>query len=1058
MWCVAFLYLGSTLAQLRDNLFDNNFLFYRGDSPQRSLCDSSSFPEDLGQTQCFGLRHVVAYNEAQCQDACCIETNCSTWQFCPINQPCENPSVPANSCWIGTMDNCTKTQDGWVSRARTVPAPPVVRNCTSDFCRIGFNDASWLLVDTPHDWSSFDLPSQQDDSATPVWAIRQGTWLFHAGDNALWSSATFDDSDWQPVLVPSDWRLPPLNYVNTNAYGWYRRHIPVTAQLVDRANQGNLRIDLGTVASFDQTFLQGVLIGSMGSDTNVDCKDFLNYRAYPVVVGSLNNLTEVVIAVRVFSPGGNVSSGKPGGLYDSGESVSRIGPLDAAASIGQRQTGYAVGGVGWYRKHFTLQQPVTGPVAIRFDGVYMNSDMWLNEKYLGNHPYGYTTFNYDISSFLLSGENVLSVRVANTGSNSRWYSGSGIIRHVYLTQTPVVRVPLWGVYVSSFDISPTQASIRVIANVENTGFSLTSVKVQIVLYDPSGAIVAVNSSSVFEVNSNQTVNNTYIMTVKNPQLWSMDTPWLYTAQVQANDDILNTTFGVRTLSFSTTNGFQLNNKTVKLRGGCLHHDHGALGAASVDRAEERRVQLLKQLGYNAVRTSHNPASPAFLDACDRLGVLVMEEAFDCFTGGKNPDDYHVFFRTWWQRDIEAMVARDRNRPSIIMWSIGNEIPIRDTPEGISFSQQLSARVRELDPYGGRAVTSAVPGVTDQDDAFMAPLDVAGYNYSPERYESDHQRLPNRIMVATESFPADSFKYWMGVEDHSWVLGDFIWTSVDYLGESAIGSNGMYTPSLNACPGYCTTGWSYHVSYCGDIDVLGGRKPQSYYRAVLWNISQLEMAVHAPFPPNQSEVYGGWGFPDERQSWTWPSSTQPMLVTVYTRLPLVQVFVNGINVTAQPQPVSRNTEFKYTVDVPYSAGAISAVGYLETGPAVATRALFTTGAPVQIGLIPDRNVLSASRGDLAFISVRVLDSSSRLVLDGNISVSFEVSGNAEIAAAGNADPFNAAGFHSNSCVTYWGECLVILRPGSASSKPSPGKVVLSAKTDQFGLISISIAIQ
>eukprot|EP00948_MAST-09A_sp_MAST-9A-sp1_P003532 g3532.t1 len=356
-----------------------------------------------------------------------------------------------------------------------------------------------------------------------------------------------------------------------------------------------------------------------------------------------------------------------------------------------------------------------------------------------------------------------------------------------------------------------------------------------------------------------------VFALKNMSLWGPTSPFLYTVSasviktttvntpINKNGEkerrllssmtVLDTSsseFGVRHLDFSVKSGFLLNGEPTLLYGGCVHHSNGILGSKAIESADWRRVETLKRDGgYNAIRTSHNPVSPGFIRAANRLGVMLMEEAFDTFAQGKNPQDYHLFFKDWHRRDVIAMINRDFNAPAIIMWSIGNEIPSRDNDEGKMYSKELAALVHSLDPPtgNGRVSTSAVPGVQEADDDFLAPLDVSGYNYAEDRYGPDHIRIPSRIMVGTESFPMHSYNVWNTIKANSpWVLGDFIWTAIDYYGETAIGSNGVYYPrDMAACQGgtWCAVPWSWHISFCGDFDVIGMAKPQSMVRENYW---------------------------------------------------------------------------------------------------------------------------------------------------------------------------------------------------------------------------------
>ncbi|HBF34487.1 TPA: glycoside hydrolase family 2, partial [Candidatus Sumerlaeota bacterium] len=471
-------------------------------------------------------------------------------------------------------------------------------------------------------------------------------------------------------------------------------------------------------------------------------------------------------------------------------------PFSATLSAGGVSTGYAVGGTGWYRKHFTLAPSDSEKnVSVCFDGVYMNADVWLNGQHLGNHPYGYTSFVYDLTPYLkpVGQENVLAVQVKNIGKNSRWYSGSGIYRHVRLAVTDPVHIPFWGVHVETPDVSKTTAKISVSTAVENGRDVDVAVRLRTRLVSPNGKTANSQESEV-RVPAGKQLEFAQEFTVNKPVLWSLDTPALYRAEVELVEskktlDRFATNFGIRTLRFSVEKGFELNGETVKLKGGCMHHDNGPLGSVTIDRAEERRVQLMKAYGFNAIRTSHNPPSPAFLDACDRYGVLVMDEAFDYWEEGKNPDDYGKNFNDWWQRDLAAMILRDRNHPSIIMWSIGNEIPQRGKERGYVIAKELRDETHRLNP--SRPVTEAICALWDgrpwsaTENAFSF-LDIGGYNYQWQQYVPDHAKFPSRIMVGTESYPKDLYENWQAVLKNSWVLGDFVWTSWDYLGETGLG--------------------------------------------------------------------------------------------------------------------------------------------------------------------------------------------------------------------------------------------------------------------------------
>ncbi len=740
-------------------------------------------------------------------------------------------------------------------------------------------------------------------------------------------------------------------------------------------------------------------------------------------------------------------------LPDQSDSV--IGPF-SAKSIGATATGYTVGGIGWYRKHFTLNNIADKKVSIYFDGVYMNSDVWINGQHLGNHPYGYTPFYYDLTPYLKqNGENVIAVRVRNEGKNSRWYSGSGIYRHVWLTITNPVHLEQWGVHIATPGVSTTSAKIDVttnIAGVENLK-SLSDLKLRTKVLDAKNHLVAVKETDIPTGKSNVSISQT--VPVSHPQLWSPQSPYLYHTEtdiVQGGKTIdhVVTNFGIRSVSITADKGFLLNGKSIKLRGGCMHHDNGPLGSATIDRAEERRVELLKKFGYNAVRTSHNPPSQQFLDACDRLGIIVIDEAFDMWERGKNPQDYHLYFDTSWKKDIDAMVLRDRNHPSVVFWSIGNEINERADSSGLVIAKRLRDEVKSLDST--RAVTEAIcffwdhPGYKwDTTAAAFALLDVGGYNYQWKEYENDHAKYPERIMMGTESTPGEAFENWQQIEKHPYVIGDFVWTAMDYLGETGIG----HTTTDGKTAFAMTFPW--FNAWCGDIDLIGGKKPQSYYRDVVWNLSKLEMLVHTPIPEGAKETVSYWGWPDELPSYTFPGAEGKTLqVNIYTRYDTVRLVQNGK--TIGQQSASAKTKLTATFHIKYEPGELKAVG-IKNGKAVDSVVLKTAGKPAGIRLVADRNNIHADANDLAYVTAEVVDANGNVVPYAEVPLNFNIEGNGKIIATGNANPGDMESMQQPQHKTFRGKCLVIVRPDGKSGNVTlkaagngltPGQVVITAR--------------
>ena len=727
----------------------------------------------------------------------------------------------------------------------------------------------------------------------------------------------------------------------------------------------------------------------------------------------------------------------------------RTGPFDRYVSEGEGATGWTVGGVGWYRKRFPRPQSLSpgGKAELRFEGVYMNCDVWLNGVHLGNHPYGYTEFAFDLTPHLRAGQNTIAVRVNNAGRNSRWYSGSGIFRKVWLSVAGELRIPAHGVCVTMPEVTADTALVKLAITLENGAAAARDARIRARLIDAAGAVAGV-ADATLTVAAGATSTAACPVRLQSPHLWSPQTPNLYRAEVflEADGkaaDFTTVTVGVRKIEIDAQ-GLRVNGETVKLHGGCVHHDNGPLGSKAIPRAEERRVELLKANGFNAIRTSHNPPSRDFLDACDRLGMLVVDEAFDCWEAFKNPDDYHLYFDDWWQRDLESMILRDRNHPCVILWSIGNEVNERAEPRGVEIGKKLQALVHQLDPT--RKVTAAItapyehPNMTWQD---MQPaftyLDVGGYNYQIGDYENDHKKYPERIIFGTESFPTQAFAVWRAVESDSWVIGDFVWTAMDYLGEAGVGRAGISRgpARFGAPPSY-----PWFNAYCGDIDLIGDKKPQSYFRDVVWRRSKVEMGVQRPVPKGWTEHDSGWAWGDELRSWTWAGyEGTPMTVRVYTRGDRAKVFLNGKEVGSKD--LTEQDALKAEFTVPYAPGELKAVAF-ENGREIGSIGFRTTGKAHRLKMSADRLKVRASRDELIYVTATVVDDKDQTLPDAVVPVSFAVSGAGEIAAVGNANPKDVASFQHPKRNTFHGRCLAIVRPTGKA-----GVVEVRAESPELG---------
>ena len=698
-------------------------------------------------------------------------------------------------------------------------------------------------------------------------------------------------------------------------------------------------------------------------------------------------------------------------------------PASPSGSAG----GYFPAGVGWYQKRFPVTEELRGStVLVEFEGVYMNAEVWLDEHFLGRQPYGYTSFSHDLTPHLTAGsDHTLRVMVDNgCQPNSRWYSGSGIYRHVWLWHGDPVHVGPHDISVTTPEVSAGEATVRVCTSVTNDTDTEHEVTVRSRVVAPRGRKAdSVDRSE--RVPAGGRLDYTQDLLVRRPKLWSLEEPQRYKLETEVRlgrkiVDTASTPFGIRSVELGAETGLRINGEPLELRGGCVHHDNGPLGAASYDRAEERKVELLKANGFNAVRCAHNPPAPAFLDACDRLGMLVIDEAFDCWRNGKSTADYHVSFDDWWRRDLDAMIVRDRNHPSVIMWSIGNEVVERERPEGAQLARALADHIRSVDPT--RPVTAGVNGSHtgrpwEQFDAFFDTLDVCGYNYAEDAYRPDHERVPNRVIYGSESMALDTSRHWGSVQQLEHVIGDFVWTALDYLGESGIGRthfDGSQATHMGDYP--------WHQANCGDLDLCGFKRPQSFYRDAVWRRGRpLFIAVHGPIDEGLSPVVTPWGWPEVWPSWTWPGNEgRPFRVDVYTCGDTVELFLDG-----ESLGTSRAERCTATFEVPYRPGTLRAIGAEGT-----VCELRTAGEAARLRLSPDRERIGRDAGDLSFVTVEVVDADGLVHPNAGNAVSFTVEGEGTIAAVGNGDATSTDPYTGDRRSAYRGRCLVVLKSSGA----------------------------
>lgn len=708
-------------------------------------------------------------------------------------------------------------------------------------------------------------------------------------------------------------------------------------------------------------------------------------------------------------------------------------PFDRDAISGQ-DSGYLPGGVGWYRRHLALSaQDAAQIVLIRFEAIYMDAEVWINGQHVSKHHYGYSAFTVDLTGKLHAGDNVLAIRVDHADPSSRWYAGSGLIRPATLELLPPVHIEPDSVQVVTPSVGAAASRVEAHLEIANGSGRSQPVEVNTRILSPDGSVVARNDHKT-TLAPGAKVADASTFDLSKPALWSPDSPNLYVLEqtvhtADGGSDVRRTRFGIRTITVDAVSGLRINGRQVLLRGGNMHHDNYMLGAAGLPDADARKVALMKAAGYNAIRSAHNPASQATLDAADELGMLVVDEAFDAWSRPKKTQDYARFFAQDWPADLDSLVLSGRNHPSVLFWSIGNEIPEQGAVPGIETARRMVARVRLLDAT--RPVTQAVSTGGPESDGQFAVLDVAGYNYHAYEFADDHRRFPARVMFTSESTSKDAFTYWRSVETMPWVLGDFVWTAVDYLGETGIGWMGYSQDWQKLGP------YPWHLAYCGEIDATGRKRPAAYYREVLWKTGIDPISVFVRQPSGTEDLpdrhlfaitppHLDWSLDDVHPSWSWPGQEgKPLDVVVYAEYPEVELFLNGKSLGRRQ--VGVQTQYKAAYRVPYSPGRLQAVGYRD-GRAAGRWELRTAAEPAALRLSVDRARLRANGQDLAYVTAELIDAEGVPVYapDRDRLMSVLVDGAAQLAGVGNGDPHDASSFQSGRRRSFHGRLVAVVR--------------------------------
>ena len=759
------------------------------------------------------------------------------------------------------------------------------------------------------------------------------------------------------------------------------------------------------------------------------------------------------------------------------------GPFDNKYNA--RTGGLPIHGVAWYRKHFTIDSKNKNKkISIEFDGAMDNSRVYVNGDFVGERHYGYSGFEYDLTPFIKFGQdNVIAVRLAPEVLSGRWYPGAGIYRNVRLKLNGKVHIPQWGTFISTPQVTSEKANVHIETKLQNTSVESHEIVLETSIVDASNTLIGVATETLQVANDSEEliVQN---ISVPNPKLWDIGKPNLYKAlsKVKINDETVDefeTEFGIRTIEFKKE-GFYLNGKPVELNGVCMHHDLGPLGAAVNYRATERQMQIMQEMGANALRTSHNPPSPEMLQVCDRLGIVVIDEAFDEWKEAKVPNGYHKYFDQWAETDLRDMIKRDRNHPSVIMWSIGNEILEQGKKDGWKIAKMLNDICHDEDD--SRPTTAGFNYYPASfENQLAAQIDVVGVNYKPAYYGEIRAQNPEMIFYGSETSSQTSTRGYYDIpQDYkvkketsqvssydvtvgpSWAyapdiefeaqeqnphsLGEFIWTGFDYLGEPT-----PYGGRDNSTNGFWNDDWPSHASYFAPVDLVGFPKDRFYLYQSQWT---TEPMVHV------------------LPHWNWEGKEgQTIPVYAYTNADEVELFVNGKSYGKKVKGKDLTdvfTEYRGFLDsgygfkrgiykskyrlswnVPYQPGSLKVVAY-KNGNEVATKEIKTAGKPSQIALIADRSTIDADGKDLSFITIRVEDKDGNLCPNADNLITFEVKGAGVLEAVGNGNSASLESFQENFIKSFYGKCLAIVK-----STEESGDISITASSDDLEPVTITI---
>ena len=781
-------------------------------------------------------------------------------------------------------------------------------------------------------------------------------------------------------------------------------------------------------------------------------------------------------------------------------------------------SGYYNAGVAHYVKMIDIPAEWEGErIVLRLDGAMMNATVEVNGNLACLQHYGYAPFEADITPLVYPGEkNRITITLnPSMQPNSRWYSGAGLFRGVELAHMPKLHIAFGGLSGITRKIeyaangAPETAFLQVTAEIANEYAENRMAEVTFALIDDKTGEAVRTSKTLTQVPPMSSGTAYMTLTVDSPALWSAETPNLYRLQATVKDagtykthmvpseksteDSESVLFGIRTVEADVEHGLRINGKTVKLRGGCLHHDNGPIGTVSVYDAEARKIMKMKAIGFNAIRTTHNPPSAALIEACDRLGMYVFDEAFDAWGMGKQPGDYNQYFATDWEKDLTSFVKRDRCHPCVIIWSTGNEITERaGLNDGYLWAVRLAEAIRKLDP--SRPVSNAIcsfwnglddglqaeqmrkwqesaaGGMQNADiggkkdllweqytEAFSNGLDIVGYNYLEGKYEQDHEMFPERVILGSENYPVEIGMHWPMIEKTPWIIGDFTWTAWDYIGEAGIGKATFYEPGDPNIgnPWGAPSLFPWRTANDADFDITGSIRPQGVYRRIVWGSRETAVFSYDPAVIGKVETLSSWGFPGVWPRWNWQGQEgKPVDIAVFSSAEEVELFVNGVSVGRKKadEALIHDMPLTFLFRAEYQPGTVEAVSY-TAGKEVSRTVLATTGKPVSIRLTAETETMKADGESLSYVNAELIDENGQVVPDADILLKAEVTGAAELLGFGSGNPITDENYTVGKYTTWNGRALAVLRSGYDA-----GEAKLTVSAEGLGETTVSLHVE